>query len=75
MAVFNHTCGGYKIKINNVDHPPPHCHITGGGNIRVSLLTLEPLDPNQEIPPGVKKCLRECQEEMIQAWDKVQQKP
>ena len=73
MAVFNEKCGGHKFKINDVDHNPPHCHVNiGGRNTQIDLFTLEILNPPpHDIPLAVRKCLKQLQESMIEAWERV----
>lgn len=74
MAVFKKKCGNYKIKINDQDHEPPHCHVNiEGRNKRISLLTLEILNPPpHHVPAALRKCLARRQEEMLNAWEKVE---
>ena len=46
MAVFNRKCGGYKFKINDADHDPPHCHVNiGGKNTQIDIYTFQILSP------------------------------
>ena len=73
MAVFSEKCGGFKIKINNRDHEPPHCHVNiAGRNTSIDLMTLEVLDPPPHaLPPGLRKCLKKHQEAMLAAWESV----
>jgi hypothetical protein len=73
VAVFSRKCGGYRLKINDADHQPPHCHVNiGGRNTRVDLVTLKVLDPPpHQLPPQLLRCIRKYQEEMLEAWDKV----
>ena len=77
MAVYKNRCGGYKIKINNVDHLPPHCHAKiDGRQKQISLVDFEILNPPpSELPPALRKCLQRNQEEMLKAWDQVVIKP
>jgi len=73
MAVWNYQCGGARIRIKDVDHPPPHCHVTTDrGTLKVSLVTLEPLPPSTaRLTHSVQKCLRQSQEDMLAAWTRV----
>jgi hypothetical protein len=73
VAVFKRQCGGFAVKINDVDHLPPHCHASiKGRNVRVSLETLAILNPPpHELPPTLRKALAACQEVMLRAWDDV----
>jgi hypothetical protein len=48
MALFRLECGGVKIEIWEVDHGPPHCHISGldqAGTVVVDLITLRVTRP------------------------------
>lgn len=73
MAVFKRKCRGFKLKINDADHLPPHCHVhVAGRNVRVDLVTLEVLNPPPHIlPPQITGCIRRHQEEMLEAWERV----
>jgi hypothetical protein len=73
VAVFNQKCGGYKLKINDADHPPPRCHVgVEGRNASVDLVTFEVLNPPpHHLPPKLVKCLRKHQEHMLKAWEEV----
>ncbi len=60
--------------IRNVDHNPPHCHVIGGGgrDLKVSIETLEVLAPaSATLSPSLRKCLREDQAKMLEAWEQV----
>ncbi len=73
MAVWRTKCGGARIWINEVDHPPPHCHVLiGARHFKVELWTLRVLKPRGAmLNPVMRACLKEHQEEMLRAWDKV----
>ncbi len=73
MAVFKERCGGYELKINDVDHEPPHCHVSvKGRNIRRDLVSLAVMNPPpHDVAPVLRRCLRSRQERMLEAWDKV----
>ena len=73
MAEWKKKCGGGKMWINEVDHPPPHCHITAGGrHFKVDLWTLQALKPaGEELPAPLRACVRTYQEEMLKAWESV----
>lgn len=75
MAAYRHTITGVTIEIYDVDHGPPHCHISGlpgGIKARVNILTLEVTKPpGCALPRAVTKALRSNQIKMIEAWDKV----
>ena len=77
MAVYNNTCRGYKIKINNVEHFPPHCHVNiDGRNKQIGLMNCEILNPPpNEVPPPLRRCLQENLAEMFEAWDNVRIMP
>jgi len=73
VAVYKEKCRGYEIKINDVDHRPPHCHVNiDGRDTKISLFTLKILNPPpHELPPTLRKCLRESLEDLLEAWEKV----
>lgn len=73
MAVWKGTLAGHEVKIHDVDHPPPHCHVrTERGGIKVNLYTLEVMDGSRSgLPPKLRKALRDVQEELLEAWEKV----
>ncbi len=77
MAVRRTKCGGARIWINEVDHPPPHCHVLiGGRHFKVELWTLWVLKPRGAmLNPTMRACLKEHQEEMLRAWDRVRLLP
>lgn len=71
MALFRLECGGAKIEIWEVDHGPPHCHISGldqAGTVVVDLITLRVTKPpGLSLPPVVRRCLRDNQINMLEA--------
>lgn len=75
MALFRLECGGAKIEIWEVDHGPPHCHITGldqAETVVVNLITLKVTrPPGLPLPPVVTRCLRDNQVSMLEAWRSV----
>jgi len=75
MAVFREKCGSVFIEIHDVDHGPPHCHLSGlrgGASARVNLLTLEVTKPpGLPMPKSVRRCLKERQLDMLGAWERV----
>jgi hypothetical protein len=75
MALFRLECGGAKIEIWEVDHGPPHCHISGldqAGTAVVDLVTLRVTrPPDLSLPPVVKRCLRDNQTALLEAWSRV----
>ncbi|MHB1382014.1 MAG: DUF4160 domain-containing protein [Thermoleophilia bacterium] len=75
MAAFRRQVGAVSIEIYDVDHGPPHCHVSGlsgGSTARVNLLTLEVTKPPGEVlPRAVRRHLREWQVEMLEAWEQV----
>jgi|WetSurMetagenome_2_1015567.scaffolds.fasta_scaffold50942_2 hypothetical protein len=75
MALFRVECGGARIEIWEVDHGPPHCHISGlekGGTAVVDLLTLRVTKPSGlSLPSAVSRCVRDNQAAMLQAWTQV----
>jgi len=75
MALFRLECGGARLEIWEVDHGPPHCHISGldqAGTVVVDLVTLRVTKPpGLPLPPAVRRCLRENQITMLEAWTRV----
>ncbi len=75
MALFRVECGGARIEIWEVDHGPPHCHVSGperGGTVVVDLVTLRVMKPpGLSLPPAVSRCLGENQSTMLEAWTRV----
>ena len=77
MAVWKQTVAGCGVKINDVDHLPPHCHVDlGSRRVKVNLFTLQVMDPPpHELPGGVHRQLRRPQEELLDAWERVRVVP
>lgn len=75
MAVYRDRCGNAVVEIHDVDHGPAHCHVfglPGGLGARVDLHTLEVTKPaGRRLPPRVRRFLRDRQEAMLEAWDRV----
>ncbi len=73
MAVYSEMVAGHRVKINDRDHHPPHCHVNlGRRNKRVCLDTLRVLNPPpDELPPRLRRALRKRQAELLEAWDEV----
>ena len=75
MALFRLECGGAKTEIWEVDHGPPHCHISGldqSGTVAVDLSTLRVTGPpGVALPPVVRRCVRDNQAGMLHAWSRV----
>jgi hypothetical protein len=72
MAVFQVRCANTVVRIHEVDHPPPHCHVKiDGRDVRVLLETLMVWRSKYRLPPQVRKCLREHQADMLAAWGEV----
>lgn len=63
------------IEIHDVDHGPPHCHVSGlsrGSTARVNLHTLEVTrPPGVRLPRAVRRSLEEWQLDMLGAWEQV----
>ena len=62
-----------KYRINANDHNPPHVHVEGGGaQVRVSLLTLDVMDPDTEFSESnIRKILNfvaENREIFLEKW-------
>jgi hypothetical protein len=79
MTIFRVRCGTAAVEIHEVDHGPPHCHVVGlprKDNVRVSLLTLEVTKPQGfALPAAVRRCLKQNQLEMLEAWERVTSYP
>lgn len=75
MALSRVRCACASNEIHEVDHGPPHCHVSGlagAGSAVVSLITLETTKPpGLPLPVGVRRCLRENQEAMLEAREHV----
>jgi len=73
VAVWKRKCGGALILIHDFDHLPPHCHVfEGGRHLKVELWSLEVVKPVGATPsPAVRKCLKQYQVEMLEAWERV----
>jgi hypothetical protein len=51
MAKWRGKCAGHEVWINDVDHPPPHCHaIVEGRNKTVDLYTFGIRNPPPRCP-------------------------
>jgi hypothetical protein len=75
VALLRLECGGARIDIWEVDHGPPHCHVSGldqAGAVVVDLIGLRVTKPpGLSLPPAVRRCLRDHQEELLAAWSRV----
>jgi hypothetical protein len=75
VALFRLDCGGARIEVWEVDHGPPHCHVSGldqAGTAVVDLVSLRVTKPpGLPLPPVVRRCLREHQEELLEVWSRV----
>lgn len=75
MALFRVDCSGARIEIWEVDHGPPHCHISGldwAGTVVVDLVTLRVTKPpGLSLPLALSRCLRDNQVKMLEAWTQV----
>lgn len=73
MARWKGKCAGHEVWINDVDHPPPHCHvIVEGRNKTVDLFTFEIRNPPPDaLPAKVRRQLMEVQPDLLQAWEGV----
>lgn len=65
------------MRIYNMDHPPPHCHVIGEqGDIKVALWDLTVMNPPpQELPGKLRRKLQGLQEELLAAWEEVLEIP
>ena len=70
MAVWRTKCANTKVKINDWDHLPPHCHANvKGRNLEISIETLVVLNPaGLTLPPALRQCLKKHQLAMLKAW-------
>ncbi len=77
MARFEASCGRYTLKVKDVDHDPPHCHVRdGASDMEVGLRNLKVLNPPPKVlPVGARKCVMKHQEDMLRAWDDVDVRP
>ncbi len=73
MAVWKEKVAGCEVKILNVDHMPPHCHIAmPAKELKVDLHTLEVINPPpHELPPALRRGLVKRRESLLEAWDRV----
>jgi hypothetical protein len=72
MAVFQVRCANTVVRIHDVDHPPPHCHVKiDGRDVRVLLATLAVWRSNYKLSPKLRKCLEKHQAAMLAAWEDV----
>lgn len=73
MAKWRGKCAGHEVWINDVDHPPAHCHvIVDGRNKQVDLYAFTIRNPPpDELPAKVWRQLAELQPELLQEWDQV----
>ena len=75
MTLFRVDCGRVRIEIREVDHGPPHCHVSvlqKGGGVVVDLLTLRVTRLlGLSLPVAVSRCLRDNQVAMLEAWAEV----
>lgn len=75
MTVFREKSGSVTVEIHDVDHGPPHCHVSGlpgGLTARVDLYMLEVTKPpGRELPRPVRRFLRDRQERMLATWEQI----
>lgn len=73
MAVLERRLAGREVRIHDVDHEPPHCHVAlDGRDKKVCLMTLTILNPPpHDLPPPLRRALAACRVEMLRAWDDV----
>lgn len=68
--------GNYSVYVydeRGAQHNSPHAHIKERGRAvcTVHLSTLEPLQPQKKVPPGLMPELEARQEEMIETWERL----
>ena len=73
MAVWKKNVAGFIVKIFEVDHPPPHCHIfIHGRSLKVSLFSLDIMNPPpHKLPPNLRRGLLRHQDSLLCAWERV----
>ena len=73
MAKWRGKCARHEVWINDVDHPPPHCHaVVEGRNKTVDLYTFSIRNPPPDaLPRRLRRELRGSQAELLKAWDEV----
>ena len=73
MAVWKARVAGFEVKIHNVDHAPPHCHVViAGRDTQVDLFDFSVLHPPPHVIPTVlRRGLRMRQLERLSAWERV----
>jgi hypothetical protein len=71
MSAWKGKIAGFEVKIHDVDHWPPHCHISmKGRNMRVDLRTLEYLNPPpHSLPAKLRKGLMALQSGLLKIWE------
>ena len=77
MAVWKQTVAGFEVKIHDVDHMPPHCHVDiGRKDAKVNLHTLEIMNPPPHgLPPKLRRRLLDLQPDLLKAWELVRVAP
>ena len=68
--------GNYSVYVydeRGAQHSSPHAHIKERGRqvCSIHLSTLEPLQPQKEVPRGLRPELEARQDEMIEAWERL----
>ncbi len=73
MAVYKKMLNGIEVKIHNVDHPPPHCHMNyNQKDVKINLITQGIMNsPPNKIPVKISKTFSNELAELRQAWKKV----
>ena len=77
MAVWKRTVAGSEVKIHDMDHMPPHCHVgLGRKDAKVNLHTLQIINPPPHaLPPKLRRRLLDLQPELLEAWELVRVAP
>lgn len=77
MAVWKGIIAGCRVWINEVDHHPPHCHThVAGKELKVDLFTLDIINPPpHSLPSKLRRGIKEKQDELLDAWEDVEQNP
>jgi hypothetical protein len=65
--------GVYVGDERGVQHHMPHAHIKERGSpvCTVHLISLEPMQPGKQIPPGLRAELEAHQQELIEKWEEL----
>jgi len=78
MPKFEQDCSGFTLKVKDMDHPPPRCHVSGSGfrDEEIDLYDLRRLGGGDRAVRSaeLRDCLRRHQDAMLKAWDDVEER-